>query len=138
MRLESWREVGGVDGAFKFAFDLDLLLKLQRPGRVVYIGPVVSSFRWHTDSLNVGDRTTSLDGSQEAKRRALSPTTRKVAWLWERPGPSRHPGRRCRVGAQGQAARTGCPSFRRHRISGLRFKGGGIRCTDLRPVGQDP
>ena len=60
VRLESWHEVGGVDGSFKFAFDLDLLLKLQRHG---YIGRVVSSFRWHADSLTVGDRTTSLDES---------------------------------------------------------------------------
>jgi GT2 family glycosyltransferase len=85
VRLASWREVGGVDESFKFAFDLDLLLKLQRLGRLVDIGRVVSSFRWHADSLTVGDRTTSLDESQEAKRRALSPIARKVAWLWERP-----------------------------------------------------
>lgn len=85
VRRSAWDAVGGVDEGFRFAFDLDLLLKLQRLGSLIDIGIVVSSFRWHGDSLTVGDRTASLDESQEAKRRALSPTARRLAWLWEKP-----------------------------------------------------
>ena len=85
VRRRAWEVVGGLDESFRFAFDLDLLLKLQRLGSFVDVGAVVSSFRWHGDSLTVSDRTTSLDESERARRRALSPTARRLAWLWEKP-----------------------------------------------------
>ena len=85
VRTTAWHQVGGVDESFRFAFDLDLLLKLQQQGALIDVGQVVSSFRWHADSLTVGDRSENLRESQIAKRRALSPAARKFAWLWERP-----------------------------------------------------
>ena len=85
VRTSAWQAVGGVDESFRFAFDLDLLLKLQKHGQLIDVGQVVSSFRWHADSLTVGDRSENLRESQIAKRRALSPAARKFAWLWERP-----------------------------------------------------
>ena len=85
VRLESWKSVGGLDESFRFAFDLDLLLKLQAIGSLVDVGQIVSSFRWHADSLTVGDRTTSMHESEIARRRALSPAARRLTWLWEGP-----------------------------------------------------
>ena len=85
VRTTAWHQVGGVDESFRFAFDLDLLLKLQKLGQLIDVGQVVSSFRWHADSLTVGDRSENLRESEIAKRRALSPTARKLAWLWEKP-----------------------------------------------------
>ena len=85
VRTTAWHQVGGVDESFRFAFDLDLLLKLQKLGQLIDVGQVVSNFRWHADSLTVGDRSENLRESEIAKRRALSPTARKFAWLWEKP-----------------------------------------------------
>jgi GT2 family glycosyltransferase len=85
VRLSAWRAVGGVDESYRFAFDLDLLLKLKKTGPLVDVGAIVSSFRWHADSLTVGDRDTNLAESERAKRDALSPRARALAWLWERP-----------------------------------------------------
>jgi len=85
VRTTAWHRVGGVDESFRFAFDLDLLLKLQKLGQLIDVGQVVSSFRWHADSLTVGDRSENLRESEVAKRRALSPTARKLAWIWEKP-----------------------------------------------------
>lgn len=85
VRTSAWHAVGGLDESFRFAFDLDLLLRLKRIGAFVDVGQVVSSFRWHPDSLTVGDRTTSLEESERARRRSLSPTARRCAWMWERP-----------------------------------------------------
>ena len=85
VRTSTWELVGGLDESFRFAFDLDLLLKLQKHGQLIDVGQVVSSFRWHADSLTVGDRSENLRESEIAKRRALSPAARKFAWLWERP-----------------------------------------------------
>lgn len=85
VRLDAWRAVGGVDESYRFAFDLDLLLKLRRLGPLVDVRKVVSSFRWHPDSLTVGDRDTNLTESERAKRAALSPRMRALSWMWERP-----------------------------------------------------
>ena len=85
IRRSSWVEVGGLDESFRFAFDLDLLLKLQRRGTLRDVGQVVSSFRWHGDSLTVGDRSTSLKESETARRQALGRISKNLAWLWERP-----------------------------------------------------
>jgi GT2 family glycosyltransferase len=85
VRASAWRAVGGVDGSYRFAFDLDLLLKLRRQGGLIDVGRVVSSFRWHPDSLTVSDRTASLEESERARRQSLAPGARRVAWLWERP-----------------------------------------------------
>lgn len=85
IRRSAWDEVGGVDESYRFAFDLDLLLRLKRIGPLIDVGQVVSSFLWHADSLTVGDRTTNLEESERAKRAALSPMARRLACLWEGP-----------------------------------------------------
>lgn len=85
IRMSAWQQVGGIDESYRFAFDLDLLLKLKKIGPLIDTGQTVSSFRWHADSLTVGDRTTNLVESERAKRASLSPTARKLAWTWEKP-----------------------------------------------------
>lgn len=85
VRRSVWDQVGGVNDTMRFAFDLDLLLRIQPLGRFIDVGDVVSSFRWHADSLTVSDRTRSMQESEAARRRALSPTARRLAWVWERP-----------------------------------------------------
>ncbi|MCX6432176.1 MAG: glycosyltransferase [Actinobacteria bacterium] len=85
VRADSWRAVNGLDESYRLAFDLDLLLRLKRIGALVDVGQVVSSFRWHADSLTVDDRLTNIAESERAKRAALSPMARRLAWLWEAP-----------------------------------------------------
>jgi GT2 family glycosyltransferase len=85
IRAQAWMSVGGLDESFRLAFDLDLLLRLQKKGRLIDVGQIVSSFRWHGDSLTVDDRTTNLKESERAKRQALGPVGRRLAWLWEAP-----------------------------------------------------
>ena len=85
VRRSAWTAVDGLDESFRFAFDLDLLLKIHTLGTFVDVGQVVSSFRWHGESLTVSDRSTSLHESEVARRRALSPTGRRLAWMWEAP-----------------------------------------------------
>ncbi len=85
VRADAWRMAGGLDTSYRLAFDLDLLLRLKKVGALVDTGTVVSSFRWHADSLTVDDRTTNLAESERAKRAALGPMARKLAWMWEAP-----------------------------------------------------
>jgi len=85
VRTRAWQQVGGLDESFSFAFDLDLLLKLKTLGPLIEVEDIVSSFRWHPDSLTVGDRKTNIKESERAKRTALKPWQRNLAWLWEPP-----------------------------------------------------
>lgn len=85
IRSQAWTAVGGVDESLRFAFDLDLLLKLKALGEFVSVPDIVASFRWHDDSLTVADRSASLRESEMVKRRALTPRVRRFAWAWERP-----------------------------------------------------
>ena len=85
VRRAAWNSVGGLDVSYKFAFDLDLLLKLKAIGPLLDVGEIVSSFRWHGDSLTVGDRTASLAESERARRASLGTLGRSCAWMWELP-----------------------------------------------------
>jgi glycosyltransferase involved in cell wall biosynthesis len=85
VRAQAWTNVGGLDEGYRLAFDLDLLLRLKKLGRLVSVSCVVSSFRWHPDSLTVDDRSTNLAESERAKRASLGPIARRLTWLWERP-----------------------------------------------------
>jgi GT2 family glycosyltransferase len=84
-RLDAFRDVGGLDESLQFAMDLDLLLRLKRRGRLVDVGRPVSSFRWHSTSLTVSDRSSSLAESEQVKRRYLPRAVRPLAPLWEAP-----------------------------------------------------
>jgi GT2 family glycosyltransferase len=84
-RLSDFRAVGGLDESLRFAMDLDLLLRLRRRGGFVDVGRTVSSFRWHSTSLTVSDRATSLAESEAVKRRYLPDGLRAAAPLWELP-----------------------------------------------------
>lgn len=81
----AWQEVGGLDPSFSLAFDLDLLLRVRKLGRLIDTGHIVSSFRWHPQSLTVDDRATNIAESERAKRAALRPGLRRFAWMWEPP-----------------------------------------------------
>lgn len=85
VRSHAWHEVGGLDESYRFAFDLDLLLKLKKVGRLVPVNHIVSSFRWHAQSLTVSDRTTNLRESERAKRSHLPAAVRPLAPVWEFP-----------------------------------------------------
>ena len=85
IRREAWQAVGGLDESLRFAMDLDLLLRLKRRGPLVSVPRIVSTFRWHAESLTVSDRTTSLAESEAVKRRYLPKVLLPVAPAWESP-----------------------------------------------------
>jgi len=85
IRSDAWRAVGGLNPSYSLAFDLDLLLRLKRRGALVSTGRIVSSFRWHPDSLTVDGRDINIAESERAKRAALGPIARSLAWTWQAP-----------------------------------------------------
>jgi len=85
VRVSDWKKVEGVDPSYSLAFDLDLLLKLKKVGLLIAVPEIVSSFRWHPDSLTVDDRTRNLVESERAKRSALPQAVRALTPLWDYP-----------------------------------------------------
>lgn len=75
--------VGGLDTSLKWAFDLDLFLKLRKRDRPVFLRRVLSEFRWHEGSLSVGSRRGSVREASDVRRRHLPPGLRGASILWE-------------------------------------------------------
>lgn len=82
-RVADFRAVGGLDITYKFAFDLDLLMKLRRLGGFTYVGQTLSKFRWHADSLSVGGRGGSVSEASKIRRKHLPPVIRQLSAMWE-------------------------------------------------------
>lgn len=76
-------ELGGLDERFKWAFDLDLFLRLVGRGRTVYLDATLAEFRWHDGSLSVGGRAGSVAEASSIRRRALPRLLRPLSFMWE-------------------------------------------------------
>jgi hypothetical protein len=76
-RRLTFEALGGLDSNLKLAFDFDLFLGISKHGKAKYINKTLASFRWHEDSLSVGQRKTSV--------KEASIVRSKHASLWLRP-----------------------------------------------------
>jgi len=85
VRTSAWKKVNGINTTYSLAFDLDLLLRLKKIGPLVSVPQVVSSFRWHPDSLTVDDRTNNLKESERAKKAALPQGLKLLSPFWDVP-----------------------------------------------------
>jgi GT2 family glycosyltransferase len=85
VRSNAWKRVNGIDPSYSLAFDLDLLLRLKKIGPLIAVNHIVSSFRWHPDSLTVDDRNKNLIESERAKRNALPTALKPISPLWDAP-----------------------------------------------------
>jgi hypothetical protein len=81
--MEAFKEVGGLDPSFKWAFDLDLLLKFSQHGKLLFIPKILSSFRWHDGSLSVGGRQGSVNEASKIRRMYLPVFLQGLSPLWE-------------------------------------------------------
>ena len=81
--LNAFRKVGELDSRYKWAFDLDLLLKFSQLGNIQYIPKVLSSFRWHDGSLSVGGRKGSVKEASRIRRSYLPLALRLLSPAWE-------------------------------------------------------
>lgn len=84
-RRDRYLEVGGLNRGLKWAFDLDLLLRLSRVGESRYIPLVLAKFRWHQGSLSVGGRAGSVAEASAVRVAALPRYLQRVSVFWEMP-----------------------------------------------------
>jgi hypothetical protein len=81
--LSAFTEAGGLNPNYKWAFDLDLFLKLSRIGSLQFISETLSSFRWHDGSLSVGGRRGSVYEASKIRQEYLPKALRGLSPMWE-------------------------------------------------------
>lgn len=85
IRRDAFNNVGGLDETLGWAFDLDLLLKLHRVGKLAPVSRLIAGYRWHRDALTVRSRGDSVREASKVRRRYLPAPLRPVSVLWEVP-----------------------------------------------------
>ncbi len=75
--------IGGLDESWKWAFDLDLFLRLAQRGKLVFVNTTLAEFRWHDGSLSVGGRKGSVTEASAIRRQFLPRALRPVSVVWE-------------------------------------------------------
>ena len=84
-RKDAYEQIGGLNRRYKWAFDLDLLIRLSRVGKLHFLPATLGRFRWHKGSLSVGGRQGSVREASEIRIAALPAVVRVFAPLWEKP-----------------------------------------------------
>lgn len=84
-RRASYEKIGGLRSDLKWAFDLDLLIRLARAGHAKFVPEILGTFRWHDDSLSVGGRDGSVNEASSVRKQFLPRALQPVSELWEYP-----------------------------------------------------
>ena len=85
MRRDMYDQIGGLDHQYKWAFDLDLLIRLSRVGQLQFAPRTLAKFRWHEGSLSVGGRKGSVTEASKIRVNSLPLPMRIIAPMWETP-----------------------------------------------------
>lgn len=85
IRRTAFNAVGGLDNQYKWAFDLDLFIRLRQLGRLRFVNQKLASFRWHEGSLSVGGRAGSVREASHIRKNSLPLILRLCSPIWEFP-----------------------------------------------------
>jgi GT2 family glycosyltransferase len=85
MRRSAFDAFGGLRTDLGWAFDVDLFINLKKQGKIRYLKEPLASFRWHPESLSVGQREGSVREASQVRVEYLPKVFRKVSVLWEPP-----------------------------------------------------
>jgi len=84
-RRSSYLKTKGLRTDLGWAFDLDIFLQLSQVGRLSYVKRTLAAFRWHVDSLSVGQRGDSVREASQVRKEYLPTWLRPVSVVWEGP-----------------------------------------------------
>jgi hypothetical protein len=84
-RRSSVEEVGELRTDLGWAFDFDFFIRLSKVGRLSFLRQTLADFRWHSDSLSVGQRADSVREASLVRRSHLPAWLRPDSVLWEGP-----------------------------------------------------
>jgi hypothetical protein len=85
IRRDAYLEIGGLNHDYKWAFDLDLFIRLSKLGSLGYVDEILACFRWHEGSLSVGGRRGSVEEASRVRKAFLPRLIRPVSEVWEWP-----------------------------------------------------
>jgi hypothetical protein len=84
-RRSSVLAVGELRTDLGWAFDFDFFIRLSKVGRLSFVKRTLADFRWHSDSLSVGQRADSVREASLVRRSHLPAWLRPISVLWEGP-----------------------------------------------------
>jgi hypothetical protein len=84
-RKKSFFDVGGLNPEYGWAFDFDLFIKFSKIGKLSFLNRVVSSFRWHPQSLSVRQRNMSVAEASRIRVSHLPGILKPISLIWELP-----------------------------------------------------
>jgi GT2 family glycosyltransferase len=82
-RRPAYEEIGGLNSDFGWAFDYDLFIRLSKIGKLKYLDRDTAAFRWHSDSLTVGQRKKSVNEASRVRMSNYSKGMKALAPIWE-------------------------------------------------------
>ena len=82
-RRSAYEEIGGLNSDFGWAFDYDLFIRLSKIGKFKYMDRDTAAFRWHSDSLTVGQRKKSVNEASRVRMSNYSTGMKVLAPVWE-------------------------------------------------------
>lgn len=83
MRRSTFESFGGLRTDLGWAFDVDLFINLKREGKVLYLKQPLASFRWHPESLSVGQRDGSVREASQVRIQYLPKFVKPLSIAWE-------------------------------------------------------
>jgi GT2 family glycosyltransferase len=83
MRRSVFESFGGLRTDLGWAFDVDLFINLKKNGKVRYLKQPLASFRWHPESLSVGQRDGSVREASQVRVQYLPRFIRPLSIVWE-------------------------------------------------------
>jgi glycosyltransferase involved in cell wall biosynthesis len=82
-RRNAFESIGGLNSKYRWAFDLDLFIRLKQTGSFYYLNQTLAQFRWHDGSLTVGSRAGSVKEASKIRRAALPTLIFPFSQIWE-------------------------------------------------------
>jgi hypothetical protein len=82
-RREAFHSIGGLNVSYQAAFDLDLFIRFSKTKRMKYIPNLLASFRWHENSISVGDRRKSVWEASQIRQQNFPRPIRFFSPIWE-------------------------------------------------------
>ena len=82
-RRSAFYLAGALDTQLSWAFDFDLFIKLSKLGPLIYLKTRLAKFRWHPESLSVGQRRQSVSEASKVRVSHLPRLLRRASILWE-------------------------------------------------------
>ena len=83
MRRSVFESFGGLRTDLGWAFDVDLFINLKKNGKVRYLKQPLASFRWHPESLSVGQRNGSVREASQVRVQYLPRPIKSFSIVWE-------------------------------------------------------